>query len=661
MTPDATAHQFGNSFRSDIEGLRGIAVLLVVGCHCGIPWCAGGFVGVDVFFVLSGFLITGLLAAEYRATSRIDLLRFYSRRARRLLPAFTLVLLATILCAAVVLAPPEIALTGRAARAAGFYVSNVFFDRSASDYFAPKVEANPLLHTWSLGIEEQFYLLWPLLILVVDRGPHRTRRSIWILSAVTALSFICSVYTTMRAPTVAFYELPTRAWEFAAGGLLALMPVSRTSVGAAWAVACGIVGILAILGTSVLLKGGSAFPGWIALLPVAGAIAILFAGTKAPRSGFSAVLSTAPLQFVGARSYSWYLWHWPFVVFAGVLFPGPGLVVAGKIVAALASLLAAALTFSLVERPIRLNPYLNARSGLCLCIATGATLMTIGASWTLILYGRHMALDKNLQSISEAAKGIADISQRECVSMGLSSAARTCVFGAPDASRTVVLFGDSHALQWFNPVRTAASEEGWRLITVLKNGCPASSIHPHPLSTAADICDEWRTHAIDKIVAIRPSAIVMATYTGATIRGFETEAPISTEDLRLGTRRTLQGLSRAGVPIVVLRDTPLPPFDIAACVVRRALHQLHAAESCDFDASIALNQAAFSAERAAADNLKNIYFLDLSDLFCPGSTCPATQHGILVYQDDNHMTGMFAGTLAPTVRTRLFQLFRNAQ
>jgi hypothetical protein len=414
-----------------------------------------------------------------------------------------------------------------------------------------------------------------------------------------------------------------------------------------------------ILGTGLFLKGSAAFPGSIALIPVAGTLTTLFAGTKAPQRGVSALLSIAPLQFIGARSYSWYLWHWPFVVFAGILYPG--ITIAGKAAAALASLLAAALTFSFVEQPIRKNPYLIARTGLSFCIAAAATLVTIGASWQLMRYGRELALDQDLQSISAAAKGIADLSQRDCLSLGSSTDARTCVFGAPNASRTMVLFGDSHAMQWFNPVRTAALDEDWRLVTVLKTGCPASYIHPHPSSTGIDPCDDWRSHAIEKIIAIHPSAIIMATYSGATIRGFGTEAPISTEELRSGTRWTLERLLPAGVPIVVIRDTPLPPTDISSCVIRHLLRQPHTAETCDFDASVALNPAAFSAERAAAENLRHVYFLDMSDLICPASACPAIMHGVLVYQDDNHLTGKFAETLAPTVRVRLFQLLLNAQ
>jgi peptidoglycan/LPS O-acetylase OafA/YrhL len=614
---------------------------------------------VDVFFVLSGYLITGLLAAQYRATSRIDLPRFFARRARRLLPTGALVLLVTALAAAAISAPQDIASTGRAALAAALYISNVFFDRSASDYFAPSVEGNPLLHTWSLGLEEQFYLVWPFLILLANRGQHRVQRSIWILGTVTAVSFICCLAVTRVAPTVAFYELPSRAWEFAAGGLLTLLPVWRTALGTRRAAACGIVGIVLILGSAALVKGGARFPGWIALFPVAGALATLFAGVVAPRRGISAALSAAPMQFLGARSYAWYLWHWPVVVFAGVIVPD--ITVGGKVAAAVASLLAATLTFRLVERPIRENSYLNARSGLTLGAAGGATLLTIAASWALIRFGREqLALDLRFHAIGAATIDFGDIS-KDCWSEGRSFDVKVCEFGASGAPHSLVLFGDSHALQWVNPMRTAAKLEGWRLITVLRPGCAASDINPHRLLTPDDVCKKWRARAIDRIIAMRPSAIVMASYNGATLRGDPITTPLmSTEEIRLGTRWTLEKLLPAGVPIVVLRDTPIPPFNVPACVAR-TVGRPQAGASCDFDASVAMNEAAFDAERASADGLENVYFLDMNDLICPGSTCPATQHQVIVFRDDNHLTGTFAEMLAPTVRTRLFQLLRDTQ
>jgi len=637
-------------------------VLLVVACHCGISWCAGGFVGVDVFFVLSGYLITRLLATEFRVTSQIDFYGFFARRARRLLPTGALVLLATTLIAAAILTPQNIAFTGRAALATALYASNIFFDCSASDYFAPNIGLNPLLHTWSLGVEEQFYLLWPLLILLTFRGQRRVRRSIWILGVIAAVSFMCCIYATRSAPTFAFYELPARAWEFAAGGLLALVPVSRAPANSNWAVACGFGGIAMILGTAALLHAGTGFPGWIALFPVGGTVAMLLAGTNAPRRGISAALSAAPLQFLGARSYSWYLWHWPFVVFAAILFPG--MTAAGKIAAAFASLLAADLTYRLVERPVRENSYLRARSRLSLGAAAGVTIVAVAASCTLINLGRQqLTQDRSSNSIMAAASDLGDLPEH-CWSEGNSFEVRMCEFGDSGASQAVVLFGDSHAMQWINPMRTATKLEGWRLVTVVRPGCAASDINPPRLSSAHNHCTQWRTQAIEKIISLHPSAVVMASfanYSGAKLSGeFTTPTVLSSEEIRLGTRRTLAALSRAGIPIVVLRDTPQPPFDIPGCLLNQ-VGRPHAAESCEFDAPTALNQATSSAEQAAAEGLSNIYFLDMNDVICPGNFCLPIQHELVVYRDDNHLTGKYAETLAPTLRVRLFEILRRGK
>jgi peptidoglycan/LPS O-acetylase OafA/YrhL len=205
-------------FRSDVEGMRGVAVFLVVACHCAIPGFVGGFVGVDVFFVLSGYLITGLLVEEAESTQKLRFLDFYARRVRRLLPACALVLLTTLLAAALFSAPQDISLTARATRAAALYMSNVFFDANAADYFAADVQTNPLLHTWSLGVEEQFYLIWPMLIAftLVNAGSRRVFAT--TLCAVTIASLIVCVWSTTTNPTFAFYELPARAWEFSVGG-----------------------------------------------------------------------------------------------------------------------------------------------------------------------------------------------------------------------------------------------------------------------------------------------------------------------------------------------------------------------------------------------------------------------------------------------------------
>src|SRR5690349_18401435 len=306
--PGGQVRQHGRSlsFRTDIEGLRGIAVLIVVAYHCRVPGFSGGFVGVDVFFVLSGYLITGLLVAEIQKTSRLNLLQFYARRARRLLPASALALMVTLLIGAVILAPNELSFAGRAGRATALYMSNIFFAINAADYFAPDVETNPMLHTWSLAVEEQFYLVWPLLIILGLQLWRSKKSLVAVLAALTLASLAISVWFTARGGTFAFYELPARAWEFGIGGLAVLLPRGALKLPARGWLALAWVGVLAILSSGYFLSGDGRFPGWIALIPVLGTVAAMVAGAEQPHRGVGALLDSAPLQMFGTLSYSWY-------------------------------------------------------------------------------------------------------------------------------------------------------------------------------------------------------------------------------------------------------------------------------------------------------------------------------------------------------------------
>jgi peptidoglycan/LPS O-acetylase OafA/YrhL len=653
--------QSGDTFRADIAGIRGVAVLLVVACHCGIPWCAGGFVGVDIFFVISGYLMTGLLAREYLLTSRIDFRAFFARRARRLLPACLLVLASTALAAALLLGPQDIEFTARAALAGSIYMSNVFFDHASSDYFAASVQRNPLLHIWSLGVEEQFYLVWPLLIIIALRW--RRASPGWILGALAASSFVCGLLATREAPTFAFYELPARAWEFAAGGLLALPmagnPCARIKN---WAVAGGIVGAAMVLGTAFCVRGGDGFPGCIALIPVAGTLLTLFAGQVAQERGVSAVLGVAPLQFLGARSYSWYLWHWSLIVFASALLPA--VTVGQKIAAAIAALMMAEITYRWFEHPIRKNEYLVRRPGLLLVGAAGATLLSVGASAALASFARNEAMVNQKYHAIEAASVDFGFESGKCYAEGQSLRSfetKVCVFGAPRAPRTVVLFGDSHAMQWMSAMRKVVSAEGWRLVTLVRPGCSASDINPHQLAVASDRCKIWRAQAIATIIAMQPFAVVMASYNGSTVRtDVVSSSLMPVDEIRSGTRSTLLKLNGARIPVVVLRDSPIPPFNVPACI-GRTIGQAHApVDPCRFDASGALNPAAFDAEHAAGEGLSNVYYLDMDDLICPGASCPAVQDGRIVYRDENHLAGSYAESLAGEVAARLSRVLDGA-
>jgi len=641
------------TFRPDIEGLRGIAVLIVVAFHYGIPGVSGGFVGVDVFFVLSGYLITGLLVDEIQKSSRLSLLHFYARRVRRLLPASALTLVLTLGIGAVVLAPTELVFAGRAARATALYVSNVFFARNAADYFAPNVESNPMLHTWSLAVEEQFYLCWPLLIMSGLQLMRSRLALVIILSGLTVVSLTTCVWFTARGGTFAFYQLPARAWEFGAGGLLALSSSSKLRVPRTGWVALGWVGVLTILGSAFTISSGAGFPGLIALAPVLGTIVALGAGAELPSGGVGILLNSAPLQFLGKLSYSWYLWHWPFLVLSKAFFPNISM--AGRAGVAVVSLLVAAITHHFVENPIRFHPYLIARPGRAMYLAMSITVCSLAAATLCMKYADALASTSEMKRISDAVNDVAAMPRQECVTLGESPEVKTCEFGAPAGALRIVLFGDSHAIQWFNPLRRMSEANGWKLTTVVKSGCPATDTKP-PGSTPGFLtsCDKWRADAIRKIVSLQPTAVLIGN--ASVYLNRQDKPGISIEQWRAATARTLHSLAAGGVRVALLRDTPRPWFDVPTCLARSLRHSWYPGGSCAMDESTVVDPAVFDAEKAAARDLQNVYFIDMTEQLCHNNVCSAVQNGQIIYRDESHLTGSFADRLTPVLEQRLLTI-----
>ena len=355
------AEEQRSGFRADIEGLRALAILLVVAVHAQVPGVRGGFIGVDVFFVISGYLITGLLAAEITRTGKVDFVRFYARRIRRLLPAVFTMTLVTLAAGAAILSPLEFVRLGKSAIATASYVSNAWFLLNSVDYFSPDLSAYPLIHTWSLAVEEQFYFVWPLLMFLCLRRRRSARDLIMPFCGVFLLSLVASVWFTRTHQQVAFYSSPTRAWEFAAGGMATLVSGERLRR-ALGHPAMGWIGGAMIVGTGFWLSPDYPFPGIVALIPVIGTVLVLIAGAVNPGKGFSAVIQHRFFRKIGVLSYSWYLWHWPILVFGRLLIPARSEWV--SIGLALLSLGFAWVSYVVIESPIRFNPKLMRSSGL---------------------------------------------------------------------------------------------------------------------------------------------------------------------------------------------------------------------------------------------------------------------------------------------------------
>ena len=641
-----------SAFRPDIEGLRGLAVLLVVLFHCGVQGFAGGFVGVDVFFVLSGFLITGLLVEELQKTSDLNLLQFYARRVRRLLPAFALTLIFTLLVGAMILTPHELDGAGHASRAAALYISNLFFDLNAGDYFAADVKTNPLLHTWSLAVEEQFYLFWPLLVLMSLRW-CRSMKALWVvLSVITILSLTISVWFTANGGTFAFYELPARAWEFSLGGLAVLLPCRKLKISSTWWLTLGWLGVLSILGSAHFIASDIGFPGWIALSPVIGTVASLIAGTACPNGGMSLVLHSAPLQMLGRLSYSWYLWHWPFLVFSAALLPN--ISITGKAAAAAASLAVAAMSYHFVEKPIRFHPTLLKRPVFSVGLAGVVTVCLFGVAFLAMWFAGQLAREPKMMPITTAIKDVTRLPRKDCVSGLQSTEVKICEFGNASSVLNIVLFGDSHAIQWFNPLERIATSKGWKLTTVVKSSCPAFDIAPlgHSIGTLAT-CARWRRESLQRIVELRPTMVFMGNLTNS-LGQKDRNNPAKTvplNGLQEGVRRTVQALG--GLRVAIMRDTPYFPYDIPTCLARSLRHTWYPVDSCAAGESSVLNAAVFQSEQEGARGLSNVHFIDITDRICEKGTCKPVHGDALIYRDHHHLTGKFADSLMPTLDLRL--------
>lgn len=641
-------------YRADIEGLRAVAILLVVACHAKVPWLAGGFVGVDVFYVLSGYLITGLLVQEIRTTGELRFANFYGRRLRRLLPALLLMLAVTCILGWLLLAPGDQPEQASAAMSAALWLSNFHFAFSNMGYFAPGPETNLFLHTWSLGVEEQFYLVWPLLVVLAigvwegAKRPSNARRLIWLFGGIFVISFALSLYWTQRLPHMAFYMMPARAWQFALGALVFLLvgsPKWRPDVrmfGRRWLSFAGWLGLAAILLAALTINGEIPYPGVISLLPTIGAALVLAAGGGGNNTGAGRALSLRPMQAIGRVSYSWYLWHWPVLLLgATVLDIHNGWI---RLALVIASLVIAALSYHFIETPIRHYRKLLERPRMAVFVALA--IMVLAGSLALRWHNAALVrLGSREQLISELAHVDAPVIYRmDCDDWYHSAHVRICAFGDAHAIHTAVAFGDSVALQWFPAYARVFDKPGWRLLVITKSSCPMVDVpifYPR-IGRMYTECAQWRHDAVHRIAALKPDVLIL----GSTFTYAYTQ-----QQWIDGTRRLLASLSPHIGRIYLMRSTPTLPFDGPSCVVPRSwlYHALSSASRCTAPAYTLRDDAVFQWLRTAVAPFLNVHPIDMTDSVCPNGVCHAKLEGKIVFRDDQHMTASFARSLAPAL------------
>ena len=615
-------------FRPDVEGLRAVAIVLVVLNHAGVG--SGGYVGVDVFFVISGFLITRMLLGERERTGRVSLSRFYARRIKRLMPQALTAIVAVAVAAAVVFPPSRAADVPADMLASAAYAMNWHLAAESTDYFATG-DDGPLDHFWSLAVEEQFYLVWPLLLLLLARGRG-------VLTVALGVAVLASLaYAGLDDQ---YFSTPARVWELGLGALLAARPPRWRSRAAGWA------GLVAIAVAAVTAGPETRVP----LLATLGAAAVIGAG--GPR-----VLALGPVQRVGRLSYAWYVWHWPVLVFAAAAV-GP-LSRAEGLAFAAASLLPAVVTHRWIEEPIRRAPLRAPRMTLAAAPAAAAATLVVGVALSALLPAtptlahadgaRRLEMQRSATALKPAPQDADDDRGRshDCLAAAGATTAAGCAYGD---GVTVVLFGDSHAMQYFPALEPIASRQGWRLVQLAKAGCPpaAVSVVYAPSMREYPECDAWREDALRRVESERPALVVVAGSARYTVvdDGRWLDARPSLRRLAAGHAPVLERLAAAADRVVVLGDPPIPPFYVPDCVAE-ALDDLR---RCAFARGKATKNARVV---NAAVRRSGAELIDPTSRFCIRDRCPAVIGDVLIYRNTGHITASYMETLAPWLQARL--------
>jgi peptidoglycan/LPS O-acetylase OafA/YrhL len=695
-------------FRPDIEGLRAVAVLAVVLFHADVPGLGGGYVGVDVFFVISGFLITGLLWREANTTGTVGLRGFYGARARRLLPASATVGVITMVGSVFLLPLLQVKSVIVDGITSALYVGNYWFIMRGVDYFASHKPPSPFQHYWSLGVEEQFYLVWPALIIatawLIRRVRRRTRAEatasrhpyLVALALVAALSFALSLAATPLAPAVAFFSLPTRAWQLALGGLVALTVVHWRRLSSRAGAIVGWAGLALILLACTELSSTTPYPGVAALLPTLGAALVIGAGCATPTEGCGRLLGLSPMRAMGRISYSWYLWHWPVLLLAPGLLGHP-LGLAGRLAAALISGGLAALTLRFIENPLRFAPAVRNSPGRSLALGGAATAVAVCVGVALLVVvpmpvGRGapaaalnvttapvppgsdmaaydaavqhafaqvqaaVAASTDLKAVpSNIDPPFANVEAEQNAYMGsgclrapMQGGQPECATGDTGSPTTVALVGDSHAAIWNPAFQQAATERHWQLETLAKAACPLMDLPVHNafrrLVEFFEHCEQWRGEIMARLRAEHPKLVVVSIWRGygtdESLTGFNGYDPAWIDSMT----RLVQQLRGTGAKVLVLGPVPDPHTTVPICLSA----DLDDATACLARRSTAVNQTGIAAE-ATATTTGGGRYADLTDLFCTSDRCPVIVGNTLVYVDSSHLSFEYSRLLAPAV------------
>jgi peptidoglycan/LPS O-acetylase OafA/YrhL len=684
-------------FRPDIEGLRAIAVAMVVLLHAGVSSVSGGYAGVDVFFVISGFLITSLTIAELQTTSGVSILGFYARRARRILPAASVVIAATIVASYLVLGVLRGRATAIDGRWAALFGANFHLIQQGTDYFARTTPPSLLQHYWSLAVEEQFYLAWPTALLAlfsVGRFFRRPTLAIRVgLIALIGISLYWSVAQTTANPTSAYFSPFTRAWELAAGALVAGFATAILRIPSPLRAAATWIGLAGIGLTALLFDAATPFPGSAALLPVCATVFVIAGGMGQPKGSAARALGVPSLRWLGKISFALYLWHWPLLMLAEQRSNHP-IDAATRAVCVAVAVALSQLTVWAIENPIRRAAWLSAPPGRRADwqrtrrpLAVGAAFVLVAVTVSTVTVTRadraiaaagapetatsslsrqltSRATREEYESVVErlVREGLTlrsvprnlippvlkmsstlDTRYSRCLQLRFAVELRPCVFGDRTSSRVMVVFGDSHAMEWMPALDLIARQARYKIVTMYKSTCTVASIDTYVLFFGHYVqCNVWRMAAIRRITSMQPAMIVIATDAGTTAgTRFVLSQWLS------GLRDSLDKLTSLGAKVVDINTSAFLPIDPGACLSRPKADP----STCP---GRYLRRDLVDAEAVTVRAFGGT-FIDTEPWFCYRDVCPMIIDNRIAYHDVGHISAQYAVDLAPLLNVALLQ------
>ncbi len=685
------------TLRADIQAFRAVAVLLVVVFHLWPTRLPGGYIGVDVFFVISGFLITSHLARELAQRGKVSLGKFYAARIRRLIPASFTVLMVTGLAVFFLLPPTTMQIELRQLVSSVFYLQNWQLAAEASDYLGSQNGATAVRHFWSMSAEEQFYLFWPLLLMLAAlfarrRGKTPLRAALKAIGAVTLLSLLFSIWFTAVAPAAAYYITPTRVWEFGAGAILAIFQTLRPSseesatspVRQLFERLSLPVGAVILISSGFLLTAATPFPSFWALLPVAASILLLIGGpTSKPGGWLSRAMEFRPVQQVGNLSYGIYLWHWPLIVLVPRLVPFDkfGILRVGIIFASIAL---AYLTKRFIQDPIRYSPKVvalgmkKALTALLVAslviatpaVATGGGLATAAkndiAGSVAVLRDQSNCLGVRALVFSfrcpiNNGKTLYPSQQAMLTDTGIGYTCyvqqpaddlKICNYGeVKKPKKRIAIVGDSHAAMMLALLNTEAKVRGWQLTTFVGRGCLWSTV---AVDNLTDPCHDRIAKTSSNLLGSHFDAVILVSrrspeFTNGLLRNNFDAAPMQWAQV-----------TKTGTKLIVVSDNPMVPLNQVDCV-QAATDLVKARSVCTFSQHDGYAPDDSAYRTAMSAGVKNLYRLDTAKYFCVKHRCPMIIGDVVVYRDRDHITASYGYTLGPVIAASVQKILTQQQ